>query len=258
MQTAAWFITTLVLALLYGVRIRAVVGYVPHRLWRWYMALPIVGAVIGGALLVVRVDPVMPESIATILRAVVLCICSWLGLRFWVKHRWWDVGASVLALMLVISYLHWRVILNNVMLAIIVLGMSVAGYYASKAWIRVLFILLAIFDAYAVWFSGLMQVISNKGSGIFPPQFFTMMQLPFLEIGTMDVIMAAIAVVAIERHRGVWRAVGFVVWCIASAMINEQLAMTGVGWLQSMPYMVCLAPAVLLCLMGRTHSRPAC
>ncbi len=271
MHPLFWFFVVLALSVVYGMRIRAVVGHVQAPLLHWWVAVVMVGSLGIGTVLATRHGVQVPREAGVALHAIVLFACSWLGLRYWFPLKIWDVPAAALALAGVGMYFADRGQYNNAMLAAIALGIGVGGYYVTKRWLRVFYILIATADAYMVWGSTLSEELAKGETGLFPSSLILgLFRLPFYEIGTMDVTMGAMAVVGIQRHRGVRRSLLFAASCVvitcALAFAPEFLALRGgrleppsplLKYFVSLPFLVVLAPLVLLFLAGHKKSGPA-
>jgi hypothetical protein len=264
MHPLFWFVVILTLSVVYGMRVRAVVGHVQASLLHWWVAVAMVGSLGIGTILATRCGVQVPREAGVALHAIVLFACSWLGLRYWFPLQVWDAPAAALALVGVGMYFADRVHFNNPMLAAIALGIGVGGYYVTKRWLKVFYVLMAIADAYMVWGSSLSEELAKGETGLFPASLILgLFRLPFYEIGTMDVTMGAMAVVGIQRHRGLKRSMLFALSCIvityALALTPEFLLLRGgrfeppsplVKYLVSLPFLIVLAPLVLVFLAG--------
>lgn len=255
MHSIVWFAATLVAALLYGTRIRARVGYVPRPLMSWRSGVVMASALAVSSLAVARGHLTVGHDVGVGLQAVVTFITTWLGLRYWASRPGWDVVAGGIALGVVSAFLSTPSVMDGPVLVCMALGVSVGGYYATKAWLRVLFTLLCAYDVYAVWLSDTMERLMQRH----PATTLSMMLWGQMEIGTLDVALAALAVVGIQRHRGMARAVAFSMLCFAAAPATTILA-GAYPLFARVPYFVVLAPLVIVFLSGRKAggSRPTC
>jgi hypothetical protein len=255
MHSFVWFIAILALALMYGMRIRGVVGHITAPLLHWRVAVALAIGLMCGAILTVHSGIQVPRQTAVAIHAVVLFVATTLGLRYWIHWPLWDIPSAVGALALVALYFTEPQTYNNVVLALVSLGVAVGGYYCSKHWLVVFSLTMAAFDAYAVWGSNLMEQLIDQQPGPFPSALTAALMPRSLEIGGLDVMLGALMVVGIFRHRGIVRAAGFGI-CYASltwgiAVLSEPLAYRyGSVFLAHFPLLTVLAPLVLLFLLG--------
>jgi hypothetical protein len=214
------------------------------------------------AFVATRFDVHVPHDADIALNAGVLFVCGWLGLRYWIPWRLWSVPAAAAALALVVLYFSEPDRYNNAVLATFVLGIAVGGYYVTKRFLRVFYGVMALYDAYIVWGSDIAERIVDGQKVPFPTSLIVgALNLPFLEISTLDAALAALAIIGIQRHRGVRRSVEFAVLCVGVAVGQAVMADMFARWggrfelpspflpvLISVPLLVPMAPLVWLCL----------
>jgi hypothetical protein len=207
--------------------------------------------------LVARGDVVIQHDVGVGLSAIVAFIGAWLGLRYWHSGLWWDVGTAVTAFLLVGCYLWWPAPWNNPLLIVIALGVGVSGYYGTKQWLRLLVSILCVFDVYAVWLSDTMMSVAENGASTFPVQL-VLMALP-TEIGSLDVILSALTIIGIQRHRGIRCSLAIAAAYGGGMILIPFAAMAAPNWFASVPFLIIIAPLVLIGLSGPSvqRSRPA-
>lgn len=233
-----WYVLVVALSILYGVRIRRAVGFVPV-LVQWYTAPMLSGGLILGTILFSRLDVTMGRDAMIAVNAVALFSAIVLGLRFWFRNRVWGVAVWFIATSVVGLYSAHRE-LGNAVLVLVALGISVGGWHVTKRWLQVFFVVMAVFDGYAVWFSDIMSSLYGHPGGLFPAQFVGTV-FSFVEIGGLDVIMTAFGIAGIQKHRGLRRAMWYGGACIG-AIVAATMMRTPV------PFLVVLAPLTVLFL----------
>lgn len=241
MHPTVWFAITLCVTLLYATRIHALVGAHPKTTADWRVALSLSLGLVVGALLSVRMRVAPGPHVGAGLNAITLFLCLWMGLRYWIVSRRWFVGSGVVAFFLVGLYLNGT-ISNNIILILVMLGISVGGYYMTVGALGVLCVVFCAFDVYGVWLTNLISDLA--GSDSFPTHFLTL-KLSRLEIGAADIALSALTVVGMYRHRGLVRAVGLACFCVGSALAINIFADRGFQWAMEVPYMVILTPLVI-------------
>lgn len=247
-----WFALVLGFAVAYGVRMRSTIGRVETPLASWHIAATLAAGLGVGSVLAIRFGLSIEPDVGIALHAVVLYACVRLGLRHWFGGRSWELFSTIASFAFVGLYFTSPHRWNNAMLTMVSLGVSVGGYYVTKRWLRVFFVLMACFDAYAVWGSNLMERLIAAPQGVFPGQLVIgQFSLPFLEIGALDVTLGALGVVGVLRHRGVARSVYFAVSCCLSGLGIAFAASQGIQLATAIPFLVVLAPLVLLFLAFR-------
>jgi hypothetical protein len=252
MHSIVWLAATLFAALLYGLRIRARVGYVTRSLMSWQSAVAMASALAISSLAAARGYLDITHDAGVGLQAITMFMAAWLGLRYWVSMSGWDPIAGGLALALVYGSLSAPGCVSGLLLVCAALGVSVGGYYATKAWLRVLFMILCAYDVYAVWLSDTMETLMRRH----PESGLSMVLFSQMEIGTLDVVLAALAVVGIQRHRGMLRAFLFSVLSLIAVPTMAVLAERNPEIFARVPYLVVLAPLVIAFLSGRKAMRP--
>ncbi|HXV27238.1 MAG TPA: hypothetical protein VD862_04430 [Candidatus Paceibacterota bacterium] len=247
MQTFAWFCVIMALVLLYGMRIRSVIGYVRSPLMHWYVGATLGVGLFLGAVLTAKLGLSMPRDAAVALHGVVMFVGAWLGLRYWSVWRPWDVPAAVLALVLVAFYFTDPRTYNNIMFGAVTLGCAVGGYYVTKRWLVAFSLVMACFDGYAVWGSDIMEQLIEQKPGPFPTELLVASFFPrHFSIGVMDALLAAMIIVGLVHHRGIGRAAMFALAYAGSifavGVIALRLANMGNTLFAHVPMLVILAP----------------
>lgn len=262
MQTLLWFCVILLLTLLYGMRIKRVVGYVESPLVRWYFAVVLGVGLFFGAWLVTRFDVVVPALATTMLHGILMFVGAWLGIRYWFAWKPWDAPAMFLAAILVAFYVADPVSYNNIMFGAVTLGCAVGGYYMSKSSLLALCSCMAVFDGYAVWGSDMMDQLLMQQPGPFPSELLVGSFFPsHFSIGVMDALLAGLVIVGLVHHRTATRALAFicayagVVFVIG--LLALPLAMHGITWLTQVPLLVVLAPLTWMFLFLRVQRHRA-
>lgn len=255
-----WYFVTVGFAILYGSRIQARIGYVP-LLWHWPTAMALIVGVCGGALAVAYTDVMIHHDVGIGLHSITLFIAAWLGIRYWFPLTLrWGLFAAGIAFGVVESYLWQPAIFNNIVLSIIALGIGVAGYFGTKQWLRVLIGGLCLFDVYAVWFSDTMNLVIEKNPGAFPATFVMATSLlATLEIGALDVIITALLIIGVHRHRGALRAVFCGLLSVGALSALPIATAVLPAWFGQFPFMLALAPIAFWGLSGaKSRSSSAC
>lgn len=243
----AWFAFTLVLAAFYGLCIRRVVGYVRSPLLHWSIAVVLTVSFFIGAVLTTRFQVSLSHDGAVAAHAVLLFLCGWLGLRYWLPWRLWDIPATALALVMVMFFFIDPAKFNNGMLLMLSLGIGAGGYYVTKGWLRAFFVLMGALDAYMVWGTNLSESLAQPPCA-FPVSLMGAFSVPFMQISMIDVALSAFALIGIQRHRGMLRSVLFGASCIALVPAIAFCAEQGARLFLVTPFLVFVAPLVLLFL----------
>lgn len=261
MQTFLWFVVIMCLTLLYGMRMRHVVGYVQSQLVHWYVAVTLVFGLVIGAVLVTQYDIVVPRDVAVALHGILMFIGAWLGLRYWFSWTFWDGPAMALAAVLVGFYFIDPAAYNNIMFGVVTLGCAVGGYYMSKWTLKILCAGMAVFDVYAVWGSNLMDRLMEQQPGPFPSQLLVGSFFPqHFSIGVLDALLAGLVIVGIIHHRSLVRATLFVAYYVGAVfcigLLAEPLAMHSITVFTQVPLLVVLAPLAWYFLRAKRHQEP--
>lgn len=258
MQTFLWFCIILLLTLLYGMRIRRVVGYVESPLVQWYFAVVLGAGLFFGAWLVTRFEIIVPALAATMLHGILMFVGAWLGIRYWFAWKLWEAPAMFLAAILVAFYVADPVSYNNIMFGAVTLGCSVGGYYMSKRSLIALCGFMAVFDGYAVWGSDMMDQLIQQQPGPFPSELLVGSFFPsHFSIGVMDALLAGLVIVGLVHHRSVARAFMFIVAYAGSVFVIGLLAVPfalhGITLFTQVPLLVVLAPLTWMFLRSQHH-----
>lgn len=253
MHHVMWLFVTLAAANFYGWTLRKRIGFVERALMTWESAAAISFAFVGASLAVAYGGLSIQQDAGIALYAILSFLLSWLGLRYWMPGRAWDMGAAVLALGLTMWFFSDSSSLSGgLVLMVVSLGASVGGYYATKAGLKIIFFVLCAYDVYAVWFSNTMDILMRTNpDSLVSRDMFVLSLVDQLEIGTLDVVLAAVAVVGIQRHRGMLRSLVFTTGCFASVVLLGALATRFPVTFARVPYVVVLAPLVWLFLSGK-------
>lgn len=258
MQTLAWFVVILLLTLCYGMRIRRVVGFVESPLVAWYHAAVLAVGIFIGAVLVTQFDIVVPERLAVALHAILLFFGVWLGVRYWIAWRLWDIPSFVLALSIVTLFFVDPQTYNSLMFGFVTLGCSVGGYFLSKRALVILCCVLAVFDGFAVWGSNMMDELIRRQPGPFPSELLVGSFFPrHFSIGVLDALLAGLVIVGLVHHRGALLALRFTVSFVgiifAIGVLAQPMAMHGITFFAQVPLLVVLAPLATYFLTMKRH-----
>lgn len=250
MHHVAWFLLTLAVANCYGLFLRKRIGFVEKPLMTWVSALLISLAFVSASLAVAYGGLTIQRDAGIALIAILTFVTSWLGLRYWLSGTVWDATAVMAALALTFWFFSDTTPFNaGIMLIVASLGASVGGYYATKAFLRISFLVICAYDVYAVWLSNTMATLMRMR----PDGLFSLSLMDQIEIGTLDVMLAAVAIVGIQRHRGVLRSSTFGLGCFASILLLGELAVQWPIAFARVPYVIVLAPLTWLFLVPRRH-----
>jgi hypothetical protein len=142
---------------------------------------------------------------------------------------------------------------GNAVLCIAALGIGAGGYFVTKKALKVFIVAMACFDAYAVWFSDIMDRLSgDPTTAPFPGALMVGAVLAYIGIGTLDVALGAMVTIGIQRHRNTYGALSFVCACagilLLIAVTVDPLALLGITWLTEVPFLVILAPLTFVYL----------
>lgn len=154
--------------------------------------------------------------------AIGMVYAMFAGLVLWRKERAWRYVALLVPLIAVTSFFAWpnQHELSNFVLVIVAVGFSLIGRTATQRGFIVAYAMLVLFDIYAVWGSGLMDLVASNYPGVFP-KFLTIDGSGVARgIGAGDAIFAAIACNHIHQHCGIRRAVFFAVACTIGVLFG--------------------------------------
>lgn len=151
--------------------------------------------------------------------AIGMTFAIFAGLILWRQEVWYPYALALASMCCVVSYYWWssQHELSNVVLVMVAVGFSLLGRLTTKRGFVVAYVLLVLFDIYAVWGSRLMSQISMNYPGSFPKFLMSDTYAGlWTGIGAGDVIFAAIACNHIHQHRGVRRSALFALLCTMS------------------------------------------
>lgn len=243
----AWFALTLALATVYGLCIRMVVGRAHSPLLHWSVAAVLSGSFAVVAVLLTYFQVRFPHDAAVAAHAVLLFVCGWLSVRYWVPWHLWDIPAVFLTIVIVTFFFIDPYRLNNLVLVMLSLGIGVGGYFVSRQWLRVFFLLMGVLDAVLVWGTDIPEKLFQPPCA-FPISLIGALSVPFLQVSTIDVAFSALALIGIQRHCGIWRSLWFGIACMGTVIAIAFLANFGIHFFLLTPFLVFLAALVIVFL----------
>ncbi|HXV27239.1 MAG TPA: hypothetical protein VD862_04435 [Candidatus Paceibacterota bacterium] len=167
--------------------------------------------------------PAIPPEAFVAFHAVGIAYAAFAGLVLWRRENWSPYAAAFAAMAVTVAYFTWSGVheVGNTVLLLVALGFSLLGRTATQKGFIVAYILLMLFDGFAVWGSDLMNRIALHYPEAFP-KFLRMAGYGGLAtgIGAGDVLFAAIACNHIHQHRGFRRAVFFAVACTVGVLVG--------------------------------------
>lgn len=247
-----WFAIMTALCVAYAERANTQLGPQKRFFIDWSHALSIVLVIILAGVFIAQYDlkeakevtPAAWSRAFAAFHAIGISYAIFAGLVLWRKEGWFRSVLALVTMAMSVSYFTWpdQHELSNFVLVMIAVGFSLIGRTATKRGFIVAYVILVLFDIFAVWGSDLMNQIVRNYPGPFPT---------FLEIGGAglsngigvgDVLFAAIACNHIHQHRGVRRAVFFAAVCTLGILI-------GLLMISQMPLLLFVSPVAIATLL---------
>lgn len=219
------------LCIIYAERANVRLGSQKRFLIDWPVATALTLLVIVVGVVVAGKDASVPDDSSVVLalarttvsfHAVGIAWAVFAAFVLWQKERWYLYASAVLSLALMALYFTWPVAhtSSNLVLIVVAIGLSLLGRITTRRGFIVAYMLLVVFDIYAVWGSDLMNVIENNYPSSFPKGLEVGGRGWSRGMGAGDVFFSAIASNHIHQHQGIRRACLFAMLCTVGILIG--------------------------------------
>jgi hypothetical protein len=284
MTVELWFLATLVIAQLYDLRAgKEFDKEIGTRQLGYGMAF-LLGAVVAVSGLFIysldlssKLTYVQDKRSLVVLIGGLMCFrLAHLGLRYWFPSSWPQWPGYLAAFILTACFFSRPTfakpqLYNNILLVVFSVGIGCyVGRWASKRFAYLFYLLLALYDGYAVWYSNIMEkMIENAARIDVFPIGFLIMSVSNYGLGAGDVIFGTMGAMIIKRYAGTaWSLVACLLYYVSMdvtvlPLVSQVLKLMGVTDGLYFPLMVTISPITIACLwLGsrswRKSSTPPC
>jgi hypothetical protein len=200
--------------------------------------------VIGASFVIATHGVAAHKMTSFVFHVVGMTAAIFIGLVGWRRGKAWTGVSVTLSSMLVAAYVFWPHLFGNLVLVMVAVGFSLVGRITRQRGFILGYIILVLFDMYAVWGSSLMNEVARNYPGPFP----TFLMMGSLEhglrngIGAGDVLFTAIASSQIHGYMGTTRAICFAVLCTLGVLVGMLIP-------SQVPLLVFVSPPAIASLL---------